>query len=275
MTTAATHRILFVGDVVGTAAVGMLEQHLPRLVVERRADLVVVNGENADVTGPRPANGCGLTPTTAGRLFASGADVITGGNHSWDGPLAADTLALPRVLRPDNHGPHAPGGGHAIVEKGGVRFGVVNLASRTALPAADHPYGALEARLSGWGDVVDVVLVDFHGESVSEKAIFAYAFDGRVAAVLGTHTHVPTDDARVLPRGTAYVTDVGMTGPTASMQGYEPDVFVAAYRDRLPIAGPARVADGPLALGAVLVHVHGSMAVAIERLATPTEEAHA
>jgi metallophosphoesterase (TIGR00282 family) len=268
-------RILFVGDVVGAAAVDLLERHLPALITAHGTDLVVVNGENADVTGPRPATGCGLTPASAGRLFAAGADVITGGNHSWDGPLAADTLALPRVLRPDNYGPHAPGTGHAVVAKDGVRFGVVNLASRSALPAADHPYGALEARLEAWGDAVDVVLVDFHGESVSEKAIFAYAFDGRVAAVLGTHTHVPTDDARVLPRGTAYVTDVGMTGPSASMQGYEPDVFVAAYRDRLPIAGPARVAAGPLALGAVLVTVHGSTAVAIERLATPMEEAHA
>jgi metallophosphoesterase (TIGR00282 family) len=275
VTRAATHRILFVGDVVGAEAVALLERHLPDLVATHRADLVVVNGENADVTGPRPANGCGLTPTSAGRLFAAGADVVTGGNHSWDGLLAADTLALPRVLRPDNYGAHAPGTGHAVATKNGVRFGVVNLASRTALPAADHPYGALEARLEAWNDDVDVVLVDFHGESVSEKSIFAYAFDGRVAAVLGTHTHVPTDDARVLPRGTAYVTDVGMTGPSASMQGYEPDVFVAAYRDRLPIAGPARVAGGPLALGAVLVHVLGSTAVAIERLVTPMEEAHA
>jgi len=275
VTIASTHRILFVGDVVGPAAVELLERYLPGLAAAHRADLVVVNGENADVTGPRPTNGCGLTPASAGRLLAAGADVVTGGNHSWDGPLASETLGLPRVLRPDNYGPHAPGTGHAVVAKGGVRFGVVNLASRTALPAADHPYGALEARLEAWSDDVDVVLVDFHGESVSEKSIFAYAFDGRVAAVLGTHTHVPTADARVLPGGTAYVTDVGMTGPPSSMQGYEPDVFVAAYRDRLPIAGPARVAAGPPVLGAVVVHLHGPTAVAIERLATPTEEAHA
>lgn len=271
----ALKRILFVGDVVGEPGTSFVERHLPVLIATHSVDLVVVNGENADVTGPRPANGCGLTPASAGRLFAAGADVITGGNHSWDGPLAADTLALQRVLRPDNYGPHAPGTGHAVVAKNGARFGVVNLASRTALPAADHPYGALEARLDAWKGEVDFVLVDFHGESVSEKSIFAYSFDGQLAAVLGTHTHVPTSDARVLPRGTAYVTDVGMTGPTASMQGYEPDVFVAAYRDRLPIAAPARVAEGPLELGAVVVTVHGFTAVAIERLVTPMEETHA
>lgn len=269
------HRILFVGDVVGDLGVGYLERHLPALIEAHRPTLVVVNGENADVTGPRPATGLGLTPRSAERLFRAGADVLTGGNHSWDGPEAAATLAVPRVLRPHNYGTRAPGTGACVVERGGVRYGVLDLTSRSAMPAADHPYDAFEAVVAGWGDAVDAVLVDFHGDAATEKVVFGYAVAGRAVAVLGTHTHVPTADARILPGGTAFVTDVGMTGPADSMQGYDPDVFVAAYRDRLPLAAPSRVADGPVALGAVLVHAHGPRAVAIERLATPTEEAHA
>jgi metallophosphoesterase (TIGR00282 family) len=269
------HRILFVGDVVGEGGLAFLERWLPELARRHAADLVVVNGENADVTGPRPATGLGLTPVSALRLFAAGADVITGGNHSWDGPAAAETLALPYVLRPHNYGHRAAGTGTCRILKGGVRFGVVNLTSRSALPAADHPYDVLEDVLTGWDDDVDVVIVDVHGEAVTEKVVFGYAFDGRVAAVLGTHTHVPTLDARLLPAGTAYVTDVGMTGPALSMQGYDPEVFVAAYRERRPLAAPSTVAAAPVALGAVLVVTRGPQAIAIERLATPVEETHA
>jgi metallophosphoesterase (TIGR00282 family) len=269
------HRILFVGDVVGQVGVAYVERHLPALIAEHRPTLVVVNGENADVTGPRPASGLGLTPRSAERLLAAGADVLTGGNHSWDGPDAAGTLALARVLRPHNCGRRAPGTGACTLERGGVRYGVLNLISRSAMPAADHPFDVFESVVNGWGDAVDAVLVDFHGDAATEKVVFGYAVAGRAVAVIGTHTHVPTADARLLPGGTAYVTDVGMTGPAASMQGYDPDVFVAAYVDRLPIAAPSRVADGPVALGAVLVHAHGPRAVAIERLATPTEETHA
>ncbi len=268
-------RTLFVGDVVGEIGLAFLERWLPELTRRHGAHLVVVNGENADVTGPRPATGLGLTPASAQRLFAAGADVITGGNHSWDGPDAARTLALPRVLRPHNYGRRAPGTGVCRLTKDGVRFGVVNLTSRSALPAADHPYDTLDDVLEDWGDDVDVVVVDFHGEAVTEKVVFGYAFDGRVAAVLGTHTHVATLDTQLLPGGTAYVTDVGMTGPDRSMQGYDPEVFVAAYRERRPLAAPSTVAVAPVALGAVLVVTRGPLAIAIERLATPVEEHHA
>ncbi|MDF1523750.1 MAG: YmdB family metallophosphoesterase, partial [Trueperaceae bacterium] len=164
MTLDHPHSILFVGDVVGEVGVAFLERHLPALVAAHRPDLVVVNGENADVTGPRPATGLGLTPRSAARLFAAGADVLTGGNHSWDGPEAAATLALPRVLRPLNYGRRAPGVGRCAVERHGVRYGVVNVTSRSALPAADHPYDALDAVLADWGDEVDAVVVDLHGD---------------------------------------------------------------------------------------------------------------
>lgn len=267
------HRVLFVGDVVGEVGVAYVERHLPALVAAHDPDLVIVNGENADVD-PRSGR-LGLGPRSADRLLAAGADVLTGGNHSWELADAAEALARPCVLRPHNHGRAAPGTGACVIERHGLRYGVMNVAGRSALAAADHPPDALEAQLAAWGDDVDAVVVDFHGESVTEKVIFGYAFDGRVTAVLGTHTHVPTLDAQVLPRGTAFVSDVGMTGPVPSMQGYEPDGFVAAYVSRLPRTVPNRVAAGPVALGAVLVHALGPIATAIVRLATPKEETHA
>jgi metallophosphoesterase (TIGR00282 family) len=261
-----TLRILFVGDVVGEIGVAYVERHLPTLIARHLVDVTVVNGENVAASDTR--SGAGITPESAHRLFAAGADAITGGNHSWDAPDAIAALALPRVLRPHNLGALTPGTGTCIVTKDRQRIGIVNLASRSAIAAADHPYDAMHTILDGWRDAVDTVIVDFHGDTVSEKLTFAYAFDGHVAAIVGTHTHVPTLDTRILPRGTAYVTDVGMTGPADSLQGYGPDRFVAAYRTRLPKTAPARVATGPIALGAVLIDVMGGRAGGIERVDT-------
>lgn len=213
-------RILFVGDVIGEQGIVFLERPLPTLRLEHQVDLVVVNGENAHVAGNPPLGAAGLSPHDAERLFAAGADLITGGNHSWDHPLARAGLEVPGVLRPLNMGSRAPGRGACIIERGGVRYGVVNLASRTAIANVDHPFDVFDGCLDARTGQTDVIIVDFHAESVSEKITFAYAFDGRLAAVIGTHTHVPTADQRLLPGGTAYITDVGMTGPLASMQGF-------------------------------------------------------
>ena len=270
---AALRRILFIGDVVGDAGVDAIARHLPDLVARHRPTFVVANGENADITGPNPASGCGLTPESAERLLAAGVDVITGGNHSWDGPRAAETLAHPSVLRPHNYGSVAPGRGATVITRHGVRLGVVNLVSRTALPSADAPHDALLALLRTWREAqdVDLVLVDFHGDSISEKQVFAWAFAGEVAAVLGTHTHVATDDARIIPPGTAFVSDVGMTGPGGGMQGYDPSIFVRAMRTRLPLRGRAAFAGGPTEWGAVLITIHGRTAKRIERI-RPNED---
>lgn len=262
-------RILFVGDLVGDSGphggLPVLERLLPRIRDEQAIDAVIVNAENVALTGPSPIAGCGLTPNALDRLWALGVDVVTGGNHSWDGPHAADAHADPRVIRPLNQGSQAPGQGAAIVEVDGVRLGVVNLASRTALPMVDHPYDALGRRLGAWDGEVDAVLVDYHGESVSEKQIFAWSYAGRVAAVVGTHTHVATLDARILPGGTAYVSDVGMTGPDAGMQGYAPDPFIESMRQRLISRSPGAFADGPATLGAVVIDVEDGRATAIRR----------
>ncbi len=263
-----TARILFIGDVVGEAGMAHLEAVLPGLRDAHEPDFVVVNGENAALAGPNPIHGAGMTPRDAERLFALGVDVVTGGNHSWDGPHVDAVHAYPRVLRPLNVGPAAPGRGAVVVEGRRSRLGVVNLASRTALPRVDQPYDVLRRQLATWAadGAPDLVLVDFHGESVSEKQIFAWAVDGLVTAVLGTHTHVPTLDVRVLPGGTAYVSDVGMTGPSGGMQGYEPGVFVEAMRTRMPGRGRGGWASGPVELGAVLVTTSSGHATGIRRL---------
>jgi calcineurin-like phosphoesterase len=150
MDEATVARILFIGDVVGEAGVAAVERQLPLLRERHRPTFVVANGENADLTGPHPASGCGITPESAERLLAAGVDCLTGGNHSWDGPRAAETLLLQRVLRPLNYGAAAPGRGALVITRDGVRLGVVNVVSRTALPHADTPFDATAAVIDAW-----------------------------------------------------------------------------------------------------------------------------
>lgn len=258
--------ILFVGDIVGNSGLAFLEENLPEIIAKHQPTFAIANAENLSITGKNPVSGCGMAPEDVERLFALGIDVVTGGNHSWDGPAAEVVHCDKRVLRPLNYGSHAPGRGTAIISKNGTTLGVVNLASRTALPYVDQPHDVLERQLDEWEKEVDAVLVDFHGESVSEKQIFAWSFAGRVAAILGTHTHVPTTDTRLLPGGTAYVTDVGMTGPTGGMQGYDPELFLDVIRTRLPSRKAGKLAAGPVELGAVVVQLEGSRATVIERI---------
>ena len=265
-------KVLFIGDIVGESGLEFLEEHLPRLRSRLDPTFVVANAENLSITGSNPVSGCGMAGEDVSRLFELGIDALTGGNHSWDGPSAEAVHCDPRVLRPLNYSDRAPGRGTAILERNGTKLGVVNLASRTALPYVDQPHDVLERQLEEWDGEVDAVLVDFHGESVSEKQIFAWSFAGRVAAVLGTHTHVATLDDRILPGGTAFVSDVGMTGPSGGMQGYDPELFLEVIRTRLPSRKEGKLASGPVELGAVLVRVEGGKATAIERLRTPKGE---
>jgi hypothetical protein len=260
-------RLLFIGDIVGDAGLDLLAEILPDLQRRLHPDFVVANAENASLTGENPVAGAGMTRHDVERLRALGVDAITGGNHSWDSAETVAALTEPEVARPLNVVGEAPGRGAVVVQRAGIRLGVVSLLSATAMPGVGPPFEALMRLLERWKeDPVDLVLVDFHGESVSEKQIFAWSVAGRVAAVLGTHTHVATRDERVLPGGTAFVSDVGMTGPSGGMQGYAPEVFVDALRHRHPVRGPGGFAQGPAELGAVLVRVRGGRALEIERL---------
>jgi metallophosphoesterase (TIGR00282 family) len=219
-------RVLFIGDVVGGAGRRGLQAAMPGLREEHRPDLVIVNGENS-------AGGVGITERTANSLFDAGADVITTGNHVYRHREAYDFLdRSDRVIRPANY-PHAnPGRGHAVVEAAGRRVGVINLSGAVGLQVARSPFHEVDSILERLE--ADTVIVDFHAEVTSEKVAMGWHLDGRVGAVLGTHTHVPTADARVLPKGTAFICDVGMTGSRESVLGVKPEQALDALITQMP-----------------------------------------
>lgn len=246
-------RILFFGDVVGKPGLEILAQELPTLRRIHRPDFVVVNGENLDITLPELGK-AGMHPESLRALLALGVNAVTGGNHSFDPPWAEEVLGHARVVRPLNYSRHAPGKGSLLLKKGEKELLVVNLAGRSALPHAGDPEEAFEPLLTQWPDTP--ILVDFHSESVFEKLGFAHLFDGQVAAVLGTHTHVATQDARILSKGTGYVSDVGMVGAEGGFQGYHPDFLVEAFRRRLPPKGLLlQPAEGPGRISYVLLEL--------------------
>jgi metallophosphoesterase (TIGR00282 family) len=258
-------KLLFIGDIVGDPGLEYLKMHLPELLELHRPDFVIANAENLSLTnaGRGP---CGMTRTSLERLFALGVQLVTGGNHSWDGLEVEAVHSDARVLRPLNVGPNWPGRGAGIVVSNNFRLGVINLAGRSAIPGVDQPLLALERQLKAWQDSFDAVIVDFHGESVFEKVTLAHAFAGQIAGLVGTHTHVPTLDAQVLEGGVAYVSDVGMTGPSGGAQGYKPQGFIANMRSQGFALSKLEHADGPVELGAILVTLKGSRADGIERI---------
>jgi 2',3'-cyclic-nucleotide 2'-phosphodiesterase len=206
-------KLLFIGDVVGGIGRRTMASLLPGLRHEHRPDFVVVNGENA-------AGGVGITEKTARELLDLGADAITLGNHAYRHRDVYDFLDREgRIVRPANYPKGSPGRGHTLVERDGVRLGVVNLCGMVFMQAMRSPFSEVDALLADLHGVTDAVLVDIHAEATSEKVAMGWHLDGRATACLGTHTHVPTADARVLPGGTAYVTDVGMTGPRGGVIG--------------------------------------------------------
>jgi 2',3'-cyclic-nucleotide 2'-phosphodiesterase len=250
-------RILFVGDVVGKPGRQAVAALVPAIAREQRIDLVVLNGENA-------AGGAGLTADIARELRDSGADVITNGNHVWDQrSFLKEIDGLDYCLRPINLPPGNPGRGWAIV-KGAL---VVNAIGRGFMAEQDDPFRALDALLGELGDRAPAVRVlDWHAEATSEKLAMGWHLDGRVSAVLGSHTHVPTADARILPKGTALVADTGMVGPRDSVLGVDAAIIVQRYLDHLPHR--FEVADGVVQFNSVVVDVDDvtGRARSIERL---------
>ena len=221
--------ILFVGDVVGGTGKRTLLSLLPSLRERYAPTFVVVNAENA-------AGGMGITSKVALELFAEGVDVITLGNHTYRHREVYGYLDREeRILRPANFLPSQPGHGWCIVERDGLRLGVVSLSGNLFMNAATPAFQAADAALHAVADRVDHVLVDMHAEATSEKVGMGWHLDGRVTAVVGTHTHVPTADARVLPLGTAYITDVGMTGPRGGVIGVVRELALEAMITRMPV----------------------------------------
>ena len=235
-------KVLAVGDVVGGPGMERIRRHLRQLKRTTGADFVVVNGENASVVG--------ITPSQAEDILDAGADAITLGNHSFSKrEITAYLDESSRIVRPANYAPQVPGKGWTVLES---RFGAVtliDLIGRCGMDyGPDHPFLMIEKILKQ----VDTkfILVELHAEATSEKLAMGYLLDGRVSAVWGTHTHVPTADARVLPKGTGYVTDLGMTGPRDSVLGIRPDLSIAKFRGDLPER--YRWAEGPTKLEGVL-----------------------
>jgi metallophosphoesterase (TIGR00282 family) len=260
MDAAAT--ILFVGDLVGGIGRRTLLALLPGLVAEHAPDFVVVNAENA-------AGGLGITPKIADELFAAGVDVITLGNHAYHRREIFDYLGRRReILRPYNYLRSQPGHGTCVVERDGVRLGVVNLSGNLFLRAGRPAFTEADAALGDLAGKADHVLVDFHAEATSEKVALGWYLDGRASAVVGTHTHVPTADARVLPGGTAYITDVGMTGPRGGVIGVRKEQsirgFVTHMNERYDTAE-----DDPWLNGVLVTCSQPLRADAIEQVLVP------
>ena len=222
-------RLLFVGDVVGGIGRRSLRALLPELRERHQPDFVVVNGENA-------AGGVGITPRVAEELFGLGADALTLGNHAYRHREVYRYLdEEPRIVRPANYLRSQPGRGGCVVERDGVRLGVVNLSGNLFMQAGRPAFVEIDSVLSGLEGKVDHLVVDMHAEATSEKVGMGWHLDGRVTAVVGTHTHVPTADARVLPGGTAYITDVGMTGPRGGVIGVKREQALEALSRQMPV----------------------------------------
>jgi hypothetical protein len=254
-------RVMMIGDAIGKPGRQTLERELHGLREERGVDFVTANGENV-------AGGMGLTMSTAGALFDSGVDVITSGNHIWDKrELIPELDGEPRILRPLNYG-SVPGHGWGTFHAAdGTEIAVVNAQGRSTMIPIDNPFTDMDELLDGGADTLPRVrLVDFHCELTSEKTAFGLHLDGRVSAVVGTHTHVPTADHRVLARGTAYVSDLGMTGPLDSVIGFQPETVLPRFLNGLPTR--FQVGSGPVFFNAVLIDIDPTTGAAhsIERI---------
>jgi metallophosphoesterase (TIGR00282 family) len=221
--------LLFIGDIFASPGRRIVADHLEDIIAGNQIDFVIANGENA-------AGGFGITPAIAEDLLALGIDVITSGNHVWDKRDLYDYLdRQPRVIRPANY-PEASGKGMVTARsRSGIDCAVINLQGRTYMPSTDCPFRTADRLLSQLDAGVKVRFVDFHAEVTSEKIAMGWYLDGRVSAVIGTHTHVPTADTRILPGGTAYQTDCGMTGPYRSVIGVEIETVLKRFLTALPL----------------------------------------
>jgi len=250
-------KILFVGDVVGRPGRNAVAALLPKIRAERGIDLAIVNGENS-------AGGAGLTADIARELNANGADVVTNGNHVWDQRQFLNDIELvPFAIRPINLAPGNPGRGWVVVKD----VLVVNAIGRTFMAPTDDPFRAMDGLLDQLGrGAPRVRVLDWHAEATSEKVAMGWHLDGRFSAVVGSHTHVPTADPRVLPQGTAHVSDTGMVGPRDSVLGVDKDIIVARFRDGVPRR--FEVASGPVQFNSVVIDVDeaSGRARSIERL---------
>ncbi len=263
-------RILFLGDIVGEPGRKAVTHHLASIKRDHNIDFTIVNGENS-------AGGKGITPKIARELFAAGAKVITTGDHVWDQPEILDYLPIePKILRPINYSAGTPGNGSVVIDSSFGKIAVINAQGRTFMnPPLDNPFIILEQEVTRLkNDGVKIIFVDFHAETTSETIAMGYHLDGTVSAVVGTHTHVQTADERILPKGTAHLTDAGMCGPEFSVLGRSVDSVVFRFKTGLPTRFP--VAKGQVRLCGVIIDVnpengHATHIERYNRLLTPSD----
>jgi len=261
-------KLLFLGDIVGRPGRDLIRRHVRALASRHDADLVIANGENA-------AGGAGITRENMLEILSAGVDVITTGNHVWDKRETLEFIGNePRLLRPANYPESTPGAGSCVVTaKNGVKVGVINVMGRVFLHAIDDPFRGAEREIARVrGDGAQVIFVDMHAETTSEKIALSYYLDGMVTAVIGTHTHVQTADERILPGGTACLTDVGMTGPHDGVIGIEKEAIIGRFVSGLPAR--FETASGDPRMHGVIIEVDDATgrATGIARLSLSEEE---
>ncbi|KFF57085.1 metallophosphoesterase [Bacillus subtilis] len=253
-------RILFIGDVVGSPGRDMVKEYVPKLKTKYKPHFTIINGENA-------AHGKGLTEKIYHSLIQSGADAITMGNHTWDKKEIFDFIDdVPNLVRPANFPEGTPGKGITYVKANGKELAVINLQGRTFLPPLDDPFLKADALIAEAAKRTPYIFIDFHAEATSEKLALGWYTDGRASAVVGTHTHVQTADNRILPKGTAYITDVGMTGPYDGILGMDRETIIKRFKTNLPVR--FTVAEGKTTLSGVIIDIDDQTkkAVKIERV---------
>jgi metallophosphoesterase (TIGR00282 family) len=231
-------RVLFIGDVVGRPGRKVLKDHLGQILEDKKIDLCVANAENA-------AAGSGITPPLVEELLQLQIDVLTSGNHIWDKKELLGYIPLqPRLLRPANYPPEAPGQGCYVGHtRDNVPFAVINLQGRVFMPPIDCPFRTAEKILAELPAEIKIILLDFHAEATAEKQALGWYLDGRVSAIIGTHTHIATADECILPHGTAYITDMGMTGPHDSVIGVDKGIIVSKFITQIPAKFETAIGD--------------------------------
>lgn len=240
-------KLLFIGDVVGNPGRKILKKILPSLAMETKADFCVANGENA-------AAGIGITQSVANELYKYGIDLITLGNHAW---AKKDTFGFidnnAKIIRPANFPEGVPGKGTALIKKNGLDIGILNLQGRVFMENIDCPFKKAVREIEYLGSFTRIIIVDFHAEATSEKCAMGWYLDGKASCVIGTHTHVQTADERILPKGTAFITDVGMTGPSNGIIGMDREKILRRFLTGLPQR--FEVASGNVQINAVAVEI--------------------
>ncbi len=254
-------KILFIGDIVGKIGRMTVKALLPTLVDRYKIDVVIANGENA-------AGGFGITEKTASEIFGYGIHVITSGNHVWDKKESIPYIAKEnRILRPVNYPPGVPGYGSVIhTLPHGVKLAIINISGRVFMSNMDCPFRVGKVEIEKLRDVTKITIVDFHAEATSEKIAFGYFMDGKVSAVIGTHTHVQTADEKILPGGTAYITDVGMTGPAVSVIGIETEQIIERFLLQIPRKFETAKGEGILSAVVIEIDEKTGKSTAIQRL---------